>query len=593
MKINIAVVGQARQGKSALINALLGSEIAEVREDGVCTTEVTAYPHPMSENIVFWDVPGIDGTRHRIETYFDTINYAQNDYDFFIIVTRDVFSDNALKIAEKVNRELNKRFYLVRTHVDESIKKMFKLDKSRTITAKKAVSSIRRKIEKEMETNTFKSCIFKLYLVNNYDPSKYDFPKLQKDICKDAPNIISEALKLTISARSEELIELKYQMFLPRLKMGSLASAATAAVPVPGFGASVDLVILVSETCNYLFSFGLDPKGIRAYERLLSLDEGDLERDLNNYLKNHAPFVFFVRNKSLDIDITSESLWTTAATVVKSGGPILAKMVAEQATSEAVESTLKIFIPVIGQIIAGSISFGLTYCQLKKSLDTVRKAALFINRAGMQIQADRLGDYEIDDDVEENSSSPESSGSNSSERRHQIQKTVLITQNNVRIMSLFSASGAAVPVPALSAIIDMTIIYQQAQSFIYQFNLDQKSVAETERRHRVNPGLFETQLNNYMKFRQPLMHYIRNLSDDQHLNAGLLKSTLVYSQNQVLVTTTSEFVENGAKYVVPFFGSFIAAAVSFGTTRIQLLKLLEGASDAAYHVEHLVARFGM
>ena len=82
-EINIGVIGQAKTGKSTVINTMLGYDYdehsnlprgaASVNESGVCTTEPCKYGHPESEQIKFWDLPGIDGTKFQLQVYPEKI----------------------------------------------------------------------------------------------------------------------------------------------------------------------------------------------------------------------------------------------------------------------------------------------------------------------------------------------------------------------------------------------------------------------------------------------------------------------------------------------------------------------------------------
>ncbi len=94
--INIGVVGQSRQGKSSLVNALMGlfmdddgnlpPHAAEIDESKVCTKEPQPFRHPGNKNIFLWDLPGVDGTDHTLESYLRVIGVSnkKRHYDFFL-----------------------------------------------------------------------------------------------------------------------------------------------------------------------------------------------------------------------------------------------------------------------------------------------------------------------------------------------------------------------------------------------------------------------------------------------------------------------------------------------------------------------------
>ncbi len=57
-KVHVAMIGEAGSGKSSLVNALVGSKVAEVGGWGEITQQAQEIPHADIDGLVFWDLPG-------------------------------------------------------------------------------------------------------------------------------------------------------------------------------------------------------------------------------------------------------------------------------------------------------------------------------------------------------------------------------------------------------------------------------------------------------------------------------------------------------------------------------------------------------
>ena len=375
--INIAVIGQARVGKSSLINAFMGEKVAKISALGVTTREVQRFPHPSNPNIILWDVPGIDAVHHERDVYFDSIGYKDHPYDFFLIVTKDIFTSDAKFLAELVQKE-NKKFYLVRTHIDCSIEDELKHDKD--MTEEKVTLIVRQNLVAELGKMGFDTEQIKIYLVNCEKPYQHDFPSLQQDICDDSVSERKkEALLLTIRACGKQMIDLKYNMFKKRIYTVALASAAGGAVPIPGVGAMIDVVILIEELLTYFVGFGLTRGAIASLEELNGLESGTIENAISDTMENHHKLLFMIRKEAPEIIFTKEALNTASLTIVKTCFAVILAELTLIAASEAVESSVAWFLPVLGSVIAAGISYSVTAYQLHWLLNEVKEVAELVN----------------------------------------------------------------------------------------------------------------------------------------------------------------------------------------------------------------------
>lgn len=81
-KLNIGFIGESGSGKSTLINSLRGiypheKEAAET-DIHECTKEPKAYNYPNIDNIILWDLPGVNTPKFPLETYLANIDLSKN-----------------------------------------------------------------------------------------------------------------------------------------------------------------------------------------------------------------------------------------------------------------------------------------------------------------------------------------------------------------------------------------------------------------------------------------------------------------------------------------------------------------------------------
>ena len=241
---------------------------------------------------------------HRRDVYFDSIGYKDHPYDFFLIVTKDIFSSDAKFLAELVQKE-NKKFYLVRTLIDCSIEAELKHNED--MTDEKVTLIVRQNLVAELGELGFDTEQIKVYIVNCEKPDQHDFPSLQQDICDDSMSERKkEALLLTIRACGKQMIDLKYKMFKKRIYTVALASAAGGAVPIPGVGATVALVILIEELLTYFVGYGLRRGAIASLEKLNELEPGTIEKTIAGSMENYHKLLFVIRKETPETILTKE-----------------------------------------------------------------------------------------------------------------------------------------------------------------------------------------------------------------------------------------------------------------------------------------------
>ncbi len=150
------------------------------------------YEYPDNNMIRLVDLPGI-GTPDfpDLETYCKKVGLE--NYDTFLIFTKDRFTINDLRLAEKV-KSFGKSFFLIRTKIDADLT-------PKTGKAPINEEQMLKKIRKNL-TDNVKDLISsekEIFLLSNYDKNKWDFEPLVKAIGNALPVLQREVLLLSLS----------------------------------------------------------------------------------------------------------------------------------------------------------------------------------------------------------------------------------------------------------------------------------------------------------------------------------------------------------------------------------------------------------
>ncbi|XP_005350245.1 T-cell-specific guanine nucleotide triphosphate-binding protein 1-like [Microtus ochrogaster] len=275
--LNIAVTGETGAGKSTFINALrgVGQEDEGAATTGVkeTTMERTSYPHPKLPQVTLWDLPGIGSSSFTPENYLKEMKFAE--YDFFIIISASRFKENDAQLAKAISR-MNMNFYFVRTKIDNELYNE-KKSKPKTFNKENVLKKIRKDCSQQLkEVLSFEPQIF---LVSNFEMSKYDFPKLESKLLYDLPAHKRQVFMLSLSSATEATINhkrdiLKQKVFLEALKSGAWAT-------IPFVGVIRDELEDLDETFNQFRSyFGLDDASLEKIAKDFNISVNELKAHL-------------------------------------------------------------------------------------------------------------------------------------------------------------------------------------------------------------------------------------------------------------------------------------------------------------------------
>ncbi|XP_028254071.1 interferon-inducible GTPase 5-like isoform X2 [Parambassis ranga] len=265
-KLNIAITGVSGAGKSTFVNAIRGINDGD---EGAAPTgcnenskDAIAYFHPNYPNVILWDLPGIGTTKFPADNYLNHVGLHK--YDFFIIISATRFRENDIRLAQEI-KKMKKKFYFVRSKIDSDLYNEEKSRKS-NFNKEKTLTDIKENCIKGLQDAGFESP--QVFLVSSFKLHEYDFPLLQETFETELPEHKRNALLMTTPITSLEIIAKKKKAFKSKIKYYAAASAAGAAVPVPGLSIAVDVSILIAAITQYVHGFGLDvPTMKRVAER--------------------------------------------------------------------------------------------------------------------------------------------------------------------------------------------------------------------------------------------------------------------------------------------------------------------------------------
>ena len=163
------------------------------------------YPYPGEGKISLWDIPGIGSSdAPDVKTYCDEFKILQ--HDAFIIMTAKSLNKLTISLAERL-ANINKQFLFVRARIDEDFandNKEIKVSrdqfrKNMETDFRKEVARVDKKVGRNLD----------LFLINNDNPSDWDFPSLVLAIGKKLSLDQQQCFNFTQPVLSKEFLQIK------------------------------------------------------------------------------------------------------------------------------------------------------------------------------------------------------------------------------------------------------------------------------------------------------------------------------------------------------------------------------------------------
>ena len=329
----IAVTGETGVGKSTFINTMRGLSrndpgAANSSSMHECTMDVMEYPDPRNPKLVYCDLPGVGSAKFPKDEYAKKLSLDR--YDFFIILSRERFTENDLYLANEI-KGLGKKFYFVRSRIDQSLNNEREENDGNQFDEGDYVNRVKAMTENILTEKLGNHPVFVISgTLKNY--TKWEFPKLVQALMDGAPDVKKEIIIRTITANSLEAINQKVAVLRQRIFIAAVAAAAVGIIPIPFLPFACNLGVVTREIHNYMKDFGLGEVSLENLARKHNMSRAELERKI------------FGDSNILESNDSS----AVNAAVQK----ILMQAVASNVAGECVRLT-----PILGQILPSAASF--------------------------------------------------------------------------------------------------------------------------------------------------------------------------------------------------------------------------------------------
>ena len=226
-KIKCGIIGRSGTGKSSLINAIAGEEVAETGP-----VETTMYVDEPIEHrgLLFYDLPGCSTSNFPKETYVNKFNIE--NFDCVILVTADRFYEDDLFLIQELLR-IKKPVYAVRTKVDFSVDRGLRKGTSE----KETYDTIYNSLSENLSGYRIKG----IYLTSSDYPNEYDLSQLLEDISKSLSDFKRERFIADINITSEKILAEKRIIADKIVSRYAALAAANGLNPIPGLDIGVDI----------------------------------------------------------------------------------------------------------------------------------------------------------------------------------------------------------------------------------------------------------------------------------------------------------------------------------------------------------------
>ncbi len=295
----VALFGQPGAGKSSLINAILGEKKAEVGVGNDITTERQDY---VWNGLTLCDLPGYGTTKFPAETYFERFDVLS--LDVFLCVSSGKLYDNDLKFFTNLVAA-GKPCIFVRNKIDSEFEEGKSDEQIRN-----DIRANFRNLASSTATVVFTSC-----------KTKEGLSELEEAISALLPTLKRERFIRSAKAYSKEFLDQKKSACQSYALAAAAAAAAINAIPVPGVGFAADLAAIGGLFTHIRSDFGLTKTRLDAYQHLV-------------------PAIGPIASNIIRYASTEGLLWLL-----------------KQFSTRVVVSEFSKYIPILGPIIAGSLSF--------------------------------------------------------------------------------------------------------------------------------------------------------------------------------------------------------------------------------------------
>lgn len=330
-KVRVALFGQPGSGKSSLINALVGQDLAEV---GVHTDTTTVSKRYEWEGLILTDLPGYDTEKFPREKYFEQFDI--HSFDLFICVFQDKFREADSRFFRDL-KSVGKTCLFVRNKSDN----LWQRGKTRDELQQQIVADTRKHTGDSSVDVIFTSCQTYSGLESLADGVRRSLSEAKK-----------ERWTRTAKAYSESFLEEKRKACEKLVVLMAGLSAANGLNPLPGADLAIDVGVMQGLFIKLRGSYGLSDEKLQSVAK-------------------YAPALAPIANQVIEF-ATREGIF------------LLLKQFLKRRTLKEIAK----YIPFVGQAVAASLGFLLTYQAGEKYLADCHKLASTILEMELQLRRD-------------------------------------------------------------------------------------------------------------------------------------------------------------------------------------------------------------
>jgi predicted GTPase/uncharacterized protein (DUF697 family) len=339
--VRIGFIGEAGVGKSSLINAMLGRQVATVGATTVAhNPDGEKYQY---HGVTLVDLPGTGVPERPFKSYVDDLKLLEPDrYDAFVLVSSHRLRENEVTLFDMLHRKGAKPVFVVRSHFDLAVQ------------SEGGEATARRKIEETFRKHLAEPNL-RIYMVSSPNPTQYDLPALLHDLVSALPEHKRVRLLAAVPAYTQELVQKKREAAESIVYVYAGLAAANGLNPIPGTDILLDIGLLQKMTQQVVREFGLQRDQL---ESLAKLKVGPA-----------------------NLDFMLDAARTVLGRLVEGGIVAFFKEAGAEAAKQVTQKTGKTltrygskYAPYIGRLISAGIGFGTAYYYGQFLLDDCEEA---------------------------------------------------------------------------------------------------------------------------------------------------------------------------------------------------------------------------